>query len=65
MERKNHSVGFVPTESFCEALTGGQPPVLGSIRQIEESLEERTLSYFSLGKEVIKKTYDNSLPLNI
>lgn len=32
-------------------------------RQVMESLEERTLSNFSLEKKMIKKRYDNSLIL--
>lgn len=32
MERKHHTVGFVPTEGFYEALTGGWPSDLGPMQ---------------------------------
>lgn len=57
-------MAFVPSE----ALTGGLSSLQSLAQHFEEimeSLEEGTLSYFSLEKKMIKKKYENSLPLEV
>lgn len=50
MERKNHIAGFVPTEDFCEALTGGQPPVLEPMQTNQGEFRGKNLKLFQSRK---------------
>lgn len=50
MERKNHTAGFVPTEDFCEALTGGQPPVLEPMQTNQGEFRGKNLKLFQSRK---------------